>query len=262
MLSMGPRIRARNASNRLVERAQELGGKGDRRGSRQLVDQALEVDRSNPRARRELAMHLIAEGRSKAALEEMRRLAEEQRTDSGAARELAALLWMTGDREGSIRWSREAVKREPQSGLAYVNLAHCLIEAGEVGGGLRAAEEAVALSPRLQSAQVVLGRALWRSGDRAGAQAAFHEALRLRPSDVTALLGAAALSSELGFGESAVGYARRAVTVDPQNARAWLILARTLSATGRTAEAEEALARARSLEAAHPVGPPATVNRP
>ncbi len=262
VLSMGPRMKARDASNRLVERAQELGGAGDRQGSRQLVDQALEVDEGNPRARRELAMHLIAEGRRTPALEEMRRLGEEQRTDPGAARELASLLWMTGDREGAVQWFREAVKRDPQNGLAYVTLAHCLIEAGEVADGLGAAEEAVALSPRLQPAQVVLGRALWLSGDLAGARAAFDEALRLRPSDVTALLGAAAASSQLGFGDSAVAYAQRAVTIDPQNASAWLVLARTFAATGRTVEAEEALSRARSLEAAQRAGPPATVNRP
>jgi len=245
---MGPRVRARNASNRLVERAQELAGEGNRWASRQVVNQALDADKTNPRARRELAMHLIAEGHRQPALEELRRVAADQPTDAGAARELAALLWMTGDRESAISSLREAVKREPKNALAYVDLAHCLTEIGDVPGGLRSAEQAVALSPRLRTAQLVLGRARWRSGDLAGARAAFDEALRLRPSDVAALLGAAAVSSELGLGDSALEYARRAVTADPHSARTWLVLARVLAATGRTTEADEALSRARSLQ--------------
>ncbi len=258
VLSMGPRLRARKASNRLVERAQELAGEGNRWASRQLVDQALALDQSNPRARRELAMHLRAEGRREAALAELKRVAVAQPTDSGAARELAALLSVMGDGEGAIHWLREAVKREPKNGLAYVDLARCLMEAGEVADGLRAAEEAVLLSPRLRSAQLVLGWARWRSGDLSGARAALDEALRLRRNDVDALLAAAAVSSELGLGDSALGYARRAVAADPQRARTWLVLAGVLAATGRTAEAHDALARARSLEPTDPLPPGST----
>ncbi len=253
VLSMGPRVRARKASNRLVERAQELAGKGNRWASRQLVDQALALDQSNPRARRELAMHLIAKGHRQPALEELRRVAADQPTDSGAARELAGLLSVMGDGEGAIHWLREAVKREPKNALAYVDLARCLMQAGEVADGLRAAEEAVLLSPRLHPAQLVLGWARWRSGDLAGARAALDEALRLRHSDVAALLASAAVSSELGLGDSALGYARRAVAADPQGARTWLVLARVLAATGRTAEAHEALSRARSLDSTDPL---------
>lgn len=250
VLSMGPRVRAREASDELVVRAQELAAEGDRVASRELVEEALVVDESNPRARRELAMHVIAKGDYKAAAEELRRIATEQGEDSGAARELAALLSLMGDEEGAVDWSREAVKRDPRSGLAYVGLSHCLMEIGSAEAGLRAAEEAVALSPRMHSARLVLGWARWQSRDLAGSREAFDEAAQLRPSDVTALLAAAAVSSELGLGDSAIGYARRAVTVDGQSARAWLILARVLAATGQSAAADEALARARSLDAA------------
>ncbi len=258
VLSMGPRVRARNASNRLVERAQELAEQGDRSTSRQLVDQSLALDKSNPRARRELAMHLIAEGRDELALAELRWVAVAQRTDSGAARELAARLSIMGDRDGAINWLREAVSRDPRNGLAYVDLARCLMEVGETADGLPIAEEAVALSPRLQSAHLVLGWGRWQSGDLSGALAALDEALRLRPSDVAALLAASAVSGELGHRDSAIGYARRAVTADPQREGSWLVLARALAAAGQAVEAHDALARARSLEAADPLPPGST----
>lgn len=253
VLSMGPRVRARKASNRLVERAQALAGEGNRWASRQLVDQALALDESNSRAHRELAMHLIAEGRDELALAELRWVAMAQPTDSGAARELAARLSIMGDRDGAINWLREAVSRDPRNGLAYVDLARCLMEVGETADGLPIAEEAVALSPRLQSAHLVLGWGRWQSGDLSGALAALDEALRLRPSDVDALLAASAVSGELGYQDSAIGYARRAVTADPQRERSWLVLARALAAAGQTVEAHEALSRARSLDSTNPL---------
>lgn len=255
VLGMGPQLRARDASNRLVERAQELASKGDRTASRRLVGEALEADASNARARRELAMHLIAEGLREPALAEMKRLAVEQTKDSGAARELAALLAASGDIDGAISWLREAIARDPENALAYVDLSRCLMEIGEVPAGLRAAEKAVALAPRLQPARLAVGRGRWLSRDLAGALSAFEEALELRPGDVAALIAAAAASGELGHGDSALRYARQAVTVDPQNPRTWMVLAGVLATAGRSAESHEALAHARSLEAAQAAAP-------
>jgi hypothetical protein len=48
ILSMAPHARAREAANRLVDTAQELGGKGEAAASRQLVDRALALDPHNP----------------------------------------------------------------------------------------------------------------------------------------------------------------------------------------------------------------------
>jgi Flp pilus assembly protein TadD len=201
-------------------------------------------------------MQMIAEGHLKPAVEELRKAAVAQPTDGGAARELAHLLHMTGDKGGAVQWLREAVRRNPEDGFAYVDLAVCLMGAGEIADGLSAAEEAVRASPRLHSAQLVLGRARWESGDPAGARAAFDQALLLRPRDVDTLLAAAAVSTELGLEDSALGYARHAVTADPESARAWLVLAGGLAATGRAVEADEALSQARSLDPTAPLFQP------
>jgi tetratricopeptide (TPR) repeat protein len=250
VLSMVPRLKARQESDRLVDRAQEASSRGDRYDSSRLVEEALALDRRNPRARRERAMHLVVEGRQELALQELRYVAEAKRRDSGAARELAALLWATGDREGALGWVREALRRDPKSGLARVDLAHCLLATGDVGDALSTAEEAVALYPRLRSAWQALGVARWQSGDLTGAQAAFREALLLRPNDVPTLLAAAEVSSKLASWDSAVAYARRAVSADPQSPSSWFALAQLLAATGHSVEADEALARARTLDAA------------
>ena len=200
-------------------------------------------------------MHLVAEGRREPALEELKRVAVEQTEDSGAARELAALLAVTGDIDGAVSWLREAIDRDPENALAYVDLSRCLMESEEVPDGLRAAEKAVALAPRLQRAWLAVGRGRWLSRDLTGALSAFERALELRPGDVTALIAAAAVSGELGHGDSALRYARQAVTIDPENPRTWMVLAGVFAAAGRTAESHEALAHARSLEAAQAAQP-------
>lgn len=248
VLSMVPHLEAREASNRLVARAQEIAGKAEPAASRQLVEKALAMDPDNPRARRELAMHLLAEGHVDAALEELRRVAATDRRNGGAARELAAVLYATKDIAGAVHWLREAAKREPDSGATYVGLAHCLLETRDVPGALSAAERAVALSPRYHPAYAVLGRARRQSGDLTGARAAFDDALELRPSDVATLLAAASVTTELGHPDSALGYARRAVTADPKEGPAWLVLSQVLTANGRGAEARRALSRAQSLK--------------
>lgn len=250
MLGMTPKMRARKVSNSLIDRAQQLSSQGETFASRLLVDQALAADESNPRAHRELAMHLVVRGHRERALEEMRRAAEAQRDDSGAARELAYLLWEMDNREGAIEWLREAARREPQNGYVYVDLAHCLLATGDVSGALYAAERAAARYPRPRLAMRVLGLARWQSGDLAGARAAFDESLRLRPRDLATLLAASDISKELGLRDEAIGYARRAVSTDPQSAAAWLVLGQLLAAAGQEREAREALTRARSLTAA------------
>jgi tetratricopeptide (TPR) repeat protein len=249
VLSMIPRLKARHASDRLVDRAQEASGRGDRWAARRLVEEALDLDRKNPRARRERAMHLVVEGRKELALGELQYVAEAKRRDSGAARELAILLWTTGDREGALRWVREALRRDPKSGLARVDLAHCLLATGDVVNALSAAEQAVALYPRLRSAWQVLGVARWQSGDLTGARAALDEALLLRPKDVPTLLAAAEISGALASWDSAIAYARRAVSADPQSASTWFVLGQVLLAAGEKAKAQEALSHAQSLDA-------------
>jgi tetratricopeptide (TPR) repeat protein len=240
--------RRRAASDRLLEKAGRRAARGDATGARLLVDQALALDPDSPRARRERAMHLIANRQFDAAAAELRQVAAERRTDAGAAHEMAELLSLKGDREGALHWLRESVRRDPDSGLGHVDLAHCLMETGDREGALREAEKAVALAPRLQSARLALGVARWRAGDLVGARTALDEALRLRPADLTALLCAAQVAGELGSKEANASYARRAVAAHERSAEAWLTLAQALAAMGRRAEADRALAHARSLE--------------
>jgi predicted Zn-dependent protease len=61
------------------------------------------------------------------------------------------------------------------------------------------------------------------------------------------LLMAAAVTGETGQQDSALRYAQRAVSADPSEALAWLMLSQRLSANGRGAEARRALSRAQAL---------------
>jgi len=254
-LRMGPVLEARRESDRLVDRAQEAAAAGDRWESRRLVEEALEIDGKNGRARRELAMHLVAEGQTDQALAELLRAAETKSNDAGAARELAAAFWATGNEKESVRWLKEAVRRDPIGGVARVDLARCLLDTRDTAGALKVAEENVLFYPHWQLAWGTLGLARLKSDDRAGALEALDEALRLRPHDVLALIAAAGVANDLGRKEDALSYARRAVSADEQSAPAWFTLGQLLGEQGREAEAREALTRARSLSAPLPESP-------
>ena len=249
VLRMRPAVEARRVSDELVDEAQAASARGDRQTSKELIDEALQTDRENPRAHRELAMHLITENRRDQALKELQYVAETRTDDSGAARELAALFWTMGDKENAIRWLREAVRRDPKNGLALVELAQCLLESGDAAGAVGAAEDAVTLYPRWQSAWLALGFVKRESGDLEGAKEALDEALQLLPDDVDTLLAAADVAYGLNQIEAATGYARRAVAADPQYATAWFVLAHLLQVAGEGTEAQDALRRARSLGA-------------
>jgi tetratricopeptide (TPR) repeat protein len=248
VLRVAEEARRRAASDRLLEKAGRLATRGDATGARLLVDQAVAADPDSPRARRELAMHLIAKRQFDAAAAELRRVAAARPGDAGAAHEMAELLSLKGDRQNTVWWLRETLRRDPKDGLTQVDLSRCLIEAGDTGGAIRAAEKAVALAPRLQSAWLALGMARWKAGDPASARAALDEALRLRPTDLPTLLCAAQVSAELGSRQASADYARRAVAAHAQSAEAWLTLADALAAMGRQTEADKALARARALQ--------------
>jgi len=251
---MGLQLEARKVADRLVDEAQEAAACGDRRESRRLVEEALDIDGKNPRAHRELAMQLLGEGHRERALEELLRVAETKRSDPGAARELAALLWKVGNRKGAVRWLREAVRRDSMSGLALVELAQCLLEIGDSAGALEAAEDAVSLYPHWQFSWRNLGLVCRQNGDLMGARAALDKALKLRPNDVTVLVTAADVSHELGERDAAIGYARRAVAADPQSDLTWFALGQLLLATGEEAEAQKALANVHALGGVPPVG--------
>jgi tetratricopeptide (TPR) repeat protein len=83
--------------------------------------------------------------------------------------------------------------------------------------------------------------------DWRGAVTSAQRALQLAPDDVGALKEAARLYYALGRSQDALGYAERAVTLDPLNSVCYWYLASSLGVLGRIGEAETAIRKALEL---------------
>jgi putative PEP-CTERM system TPR-repeat lipoprotein len=106
------------------------------------------------------------------------------------------------------------------------------------------------LLPPLQQADiwVELGIARLNSKDDAGATQAFDEALRLDPGHGGALTGLARIPLMEGDFVRAQELARQAVTLSPDNEKAWFVLGAATQSLGQFEEAADAYARAYSID--------------
>ena len=108
--------------------------------------------------------------------------------------------------------------------------------------GFRLAKEAAAraieLDENLAEGWRELGSIrLFYDWDWAGAEAAYGRARALAPGTVGVLLAESDLSSRLGYSDQALALARRALEIDPLNARAYELLGDRLIAAGHLQEA-------------------------
>jgi len=87
-------------------------------------------------------------------------------------------------------------------------------------------DEAVKNFPDDVAALQARGYALWQQNRKEEAGASFQAGLKLAPENETTLIYAASLAAEMGRVDQAVGLWRRAVQVNPWNARSHFELAR------------------------------------
>ncbi len=87
-------------------------------------------------------------------------------------------------------------------------------------------DEAVKSFPEDVAALQARGYALWQQNRKEEAGASFQAGLKLAPENETTLIYAASLAAEMGQVDQAVGLWRRAVQVNPWNARSHFELAR------------------------------------
>jgi TolB-like protein/cytochrome c-type biogenesis protein CcmH/NrfG len=113
-----------------------------------------------------------------------------------------------------------------------------------------AAERAVALAPELGETHVALASVrAYALFDYVGAAPEFDRALSLSPGNATVQGAFAWYAADLGHFDQATSAARRAVSLDPQNARTLAVLGVVLSYARRY---PEALAAYREFKALHP----------
>ena len=262
-------------AERIVARAREVLGAGDKVSALALFEQALREDPEHlpallGRARllRELARLEEAEQALNAVLEVAPRHAEalihlgllaRQRGDRAGARarfeaavaaepaslwarlELAAELRELGRLDEAEAAYQAVLAERPGHAGALLGLGLCARRRGDGEGALRYLAAGVEADPGSLWARVELGAALHQLGRRDEAEAAYREVLARQPGHAAALLGLGRLANDRGDRAEARARFEAAAAANPADIWSRLELARLLLATNAPAEAEAAL---------------------
>ncbi len=161
------------------------------------------------------------------------------------------------DTEMAAKYFERATQLDPSYALAWVGLSQArkwqavtgLIPAEEGNRLAReAVERALALNPNLAEAHAQMGRIKQQVDfDWTGADASYRRAVELEPGNPDGVRLAAASAADLGRLDDALQLTRRAVALDPLNARSWAGLGEIEFREGKLDQAEVDLKKAQEL---------------
>ena len=134
----------------------------------------------------------------------------------------------------------EAVTQDPGLISAWINLALLREDNKRPAEALDASTRAVASGPENEKAWYVHGRLLAAAGRRDEALAAFLKAAALQHGNTKALMKAAVLQADLGHDVEAIALYRQVLASDPRNAVAWYNMGLALHRAGRDEDARAA----------------------
>ena len=165
---------------------------------------------------------------------------------------LALAQEQMGDMKGAGKTLQEAWSRTGSPFIA-TKLANCLYRQDRLADAERVLRQTLAGHPDYASAHNSLGTVLFREDRLDTAETEFKQALRLDPWLAFAHANLAAVANKRGDLDLALEHFNKALSLEPQNAGFYRALAIVLSQHGRPNEAAQALARARKLDAEHPL---------
>ncbi len=168
------------------------------------------------------------------------------------------------DLERAAGYFDKALQLDAGYAPAWVGLAETHATQARLGyispsGGVQMArnevQRALAVDPNLADPYAVLGT-IRRSfdWDWSGANAACKRALELEPGNARAIACAARVASTLGRFDEAIDLYRRAISIDPLSAAVYIALGGVSLAAGSQGEAEQAFRKALELEPEYPGG--------
>ena len=148
--------------------------------------------------------------------------------------------------------AKRAVELDDEDAMAHLALAFALHRTNRYDQAILEARKAVNLNPSDPMAQIELGSTLDFTGSCEAGIAAFNMALSLvPPHSMRHLFECRMALGHLHAGqfESAVAWARSALSTGPEHPSAYVTLAASLAHLGRVKEAQGALARGEALQA-------------
>ena len=180
-----------------------------------LWTHTLQVTTGNWQAENNLGMALLRRGQMEDAIPHFRAAAAINPDDAVSNMNIGIYQQTRGNAPQAIEQYKKAIRltRDPKlKAKAYNNLGYAYKDIGDYADALQNLQAAVSVNPEFVGAWISLGLVAQKSGDLDLAIQAYSHALKIEPS---------------GFG--------------------YLLLARALELSGRTAEAEAATQQARSL---------------
>ena len=255
-----------------------FGDAGNHEAAAAFYRKAIEIAPGVAAPHRELALALVALGRSDEAATELKTALRLDPQLAPAHDDLGSLLIKRGDLAGAEREFREAYRIDPSRSSAPANLGGVALARGradEAAGWYRRAieiapgqsayhyelsvayadlgrteeaatelQQTLRLDPSYAAAHDDLGVLLARRGDLAGAELHFREAYRIDSTRPSTLVNLGGVALGQGRPEEAVTWYRKAIASTPDSAYARLNLVRALERLGRR---DEALREARRL---------------
>jgi serine/threonine protein kinase/TolB-like protein/Flp pilus assembly protein TadD len=162
-------------------RYQESGDVAWADRARDSVEEALRLAPDSVEARLALARIYRGRGKTKEALEEVRKAEARRPRSDEILREVADLLLETGQGDAAIDAARRAVALRPGFGGNQNTLGWILYATGRYGDAVAAYRSETELQPDNAWAFQMLGTSLMMLGDLDGAVAPFRQAIRLAP---------------------------------------------------------------------------------
>lgn len=209
---------------------------------------ALEVDPGLPVAWHDLALTLMKTNRTQEAEEALRQALKLAPEFAYAWLNLGGLLGGRGDKAGEKQAYEKATTADAKLAAGWYALGLSRRDFRDIPGALAALERAAELEPSNAVYWAVLGEARLRSGRTEEAFKALMEAESIDPKSETALGGLSMYYGAKGDNATALGYAERALAVNPASSPTWSNKGYALLKLKRYPEASTALETAVRLE--------------
>ena len=176
--------------------------------------------------------------------------ANEDNAPALVANKLGEVLVLLGDTQAGRRHFEEALERNDELIQPWFNLAVLYEDARDAARAAQHYKRTIELAPTHYKAQFNLGRLHLSQGKTAEGLAQLRAALESNPEFAVGhfFLGKALMDQGQDL-EAAEHWTRKGLALDADEALGWMVLADVLNRQGRTEEANQAVARGRSIAA-------------